>query len=486
MYGSVSRNIGKTYDWTLMAIYLALVLIGWMNIYSSIHGAEGVSLLDFGANSGKQLIWIVTAIGLGATIIFFINPNLWESGAALFYAIAIVLLIAVIFVGEDVKGSRSWFTIGPIRMQPAEISKITTALLLSYVMSKPNFRLSKPKNFIMAAAIIIFPMLIIVAEKETGSALVYTGLIFMLYREGLSGWLLAMIGLAILLFVLTLTTTPYMALMTLVGLIALCNALYSKNVTKRILIYGSIFLVLCFVPSVVEWLQKLKGEDLAFLMKVNPLYLVLGLLACCIPFVVRYAYKHRNLFTITSVATFIAGIVLIFSTEFAFNEILEPHQQNRIAVWLGMKEDLAGVGYNVNQSKIAIGSGGFSGKGFLNGTQTTYGFVPEQSTDFIFCTVGEEWGFVGCLAVISLYVMLILQIIKDAERGRDKFTRIFGYCLACCLFMHLFINIGMTIGIMPVIGIPLPFLSYGGSSLWSFTAMLAIFIALDHREKRYF
>jgi rod shape determining protein RodA len=221
-------------------------------------------------------------------------------------------------------------------------------------------------------------------------------------------------------------------------------------------------------------------------MKIKPLYILLGVLGLATPFVAYLGYREKSLFTHMSLLSMIAGIALVFSADFIFNDVLQDHQRKRIEVLLGMKEDPTGVGYNVNQSMIAIGSGGLFGKGYLNGTQTTYGFVPEQSTDFIFCTVGEEWGFLGSTFVILLYVFLIWRIIKNAERSREAFTRIYGYCVACCIFMHLFINIGMTIGLMPVIGIPLPFVSYGGSSLWGFTALLFIFIALDRNEKKYF
>ena len=219
---------------------------------------------------------------------------------------------------------------------------------------------------------------------------------------------------------------------------------------------------------------------------VNPLWILIGCILAALPAVAFQAFRERNTFTHLSIISMLAGLALVFSADFLFNEVLQDHQRKRIEVLLGMKEDPAGVGYNVMQSKIAIGSGGFLGKGYLNGTQTTYGFVPEQSTDFIFCTVGEEWGFFGCTVVILLYVLLMWRIIHDAERSREAFTRIYGYCVACCIFMHLFINIGMTIGLMPVIGIPLPFLSYGGSSMWGFTAMLFIFIALDRNERKYF
>lgn len=481
------RSIGQAYDWKLIILYLLLVFIGWANIYASVHGQDVSGLFDFNANSGKQFIWMLTAFGLGAAIIFLISPNLWEGGAALFYAFVTVLLVAVIFLGVEVKGSRSWFAFGPVRLQPAEISKITTSLLLAFVMSRATFRITRLKDFLTVAGIIILPMLIILAEKETGSALVYVGFIFMLYREGLSGWFLAMIALAILIFILTLVASPYTAVLVLAAVICLCNALNSHKIWQWILIEAVSVTALAFIPHFWTMLQEGKGEQWPLIMDISPLYILLGICCAAMPFVIWHALKSKSRnFMLISVLTFLCGTGLVLSADVVFNNILQDHQRKRIEVLLGMKEDPAGVGYNVNQSMIAIGSGGLFGKGYMNGTQTTYGFVPEQSTDFIFCTVGEEWGFLGCFAVIALYVTLILQIIKDAERSRESFTRIYGYCLSGCLFMHLFINIGMTIGLMPVIGIPLPFMSYGGSSLWTFTIMLSIFIALDHREKKYF
>ena len=240
------------------------------------------------------------------------------------------------------------------------------------------------------------------------------------------------------------------------------------------------------VPTIEGELPVEEVVETSLISKIKPLYVLLGFIGLSIPFVAFQSFRERNRFTQLAIVSAIAGIALVFSVDFLFNEVLQDHQRKRIEVLLGMKEDPSGVGYNVNQSMIAIGSGGFSGKGYLNGTQTTYGFVPEQSTDFIFCTIGEEWGFMGCTVVILLYVFLMWRIIKDAERSREAFTRIYGYCVACCIFMHLFINIGMTIGLMPVIGIPLPFISYGGSSLWGFTALLFIFIALNRNERKYF
>lgn len=428
---NTKRSLSETLDWGLIITYLLLVFIGWINIYAAIHSSEPSSIFDWSCRSGKQAVWILTAFILDLVILFAINPRLWEVISVPAYAFVLVLLVSVIFLGIEVKGSRSWFAFGPVRFQPAEISKITTSLMLAAFMSRPSFKMYDPKQFAAVAAIIGIPMLAILGESETGSALVYVGFIFMLYREGFSGWFLFMMGMAILLFILTLMTSWWISA-----------------------------IVLLVVVGVILWRVIRNSERKIIAVKIAAI---------------------RNV-----ILAALAGFALIFATDFIFDNVLQEHQKKRIEVLLGMKEDPAGVGYNVRQSMIAIGSGGLLGKGYLNGTQTTYGFVPEQSTDFIFCTVGEEWGFLGCLAVIALYVFLIIRIINDAEECREAFTRIYGYCLASCLFMHLFINIGMTIGLMPVIGIPLPLLSYGGSSLWAFSVMLFIFIALYRQEKLYF
>ena len=430
MLQGTDRGLRSTVDWTLVLIYLVLVLIGWLNVYASIHTPDMGSPLDFSLRSGKQFVWILTAFALALTILFAINPRLWEVLATPGYLIVLVLLVAVIFLGSEHKGSHSWFSVGPISFQPAEISKITTSLLLAGVMSRQGFSLGRWKDFWLVAAVIGLPMLIILAENETGSALVYVGMLFVLYREGLPGIFIALLGMAILIFILTLKTSVWVSLIVL-GVIALMYLWYLLRQTRPL------------------------SRERRFSLRM----LLLG---------------------------FVVFAGLVFSTDFAFNKVLQDHQRLRIEVLLGMKDDPAGVGYNVRQSMIAIGSGGFFGKGFTNGTQNTGGFVPEQSTDFIFCTVGEEWGFFGCLIVLVLYGLLITRIIRDADLSREPFTRIYGYCVAACLFMHLFINIGMTIGLMPVIGIPLPFLSYGGSSLWAFTVLLFIFIALNRQEKKYF
>ena len=501
--GNSGRGLAKTIDWWLVACWIVLTCIGWANIYASIHSSEPSSIFDFASRSGKQFVWMMTSLGLAGTILFVINPRFYEGFSVPIYALTILLLIAVIFLGIEVKGSRSWFAFGPVRLQPAEISKISTSLLLATVMSQLGYKISRTKDFIITALIILVPMMIIVLQSETGSALVYVGFIFMLYREGLSGWLIFMIGMAILLFILTLTVSPYVAILVLTGVATLCMFLYSGRFKWWLIGVVPAIVFFAFLPSLMEVLSAAvvgaeqieliaasleAGEEVAlpFVMKIKPLYILLGVIFATMPLLVFQAFREGNRFTYLALLGLIGGILLVFSTDFLFNDVLQDHQRKRIEVLLGMKEDPAGVGYNVRQSKIAIGSGGMFGKGYLKGTQTTYGFVPEQSTDFIFCTIGEEWGFVGTAGVILLYVFLIWRIIRNAERSREGFTRIYGYCVACCIFMHLFINIGMTIGLMPVIGIPLPFVSYGGSSMWAFTVMLFIFIALDRNERKYF
>ena len=498
--GYRSRGLGKTIDWSLVICWLIMILIGWVNIYASVHSSEPSSIFDWSSRSGKQFVWMASALVIALIILFAIPPRFYEGFSVFIYIFVIGLLVSVIFLGIEVKGSRSWFEFGPIRFQPAEISKIATSMLLATYMSQLGYRIGLMKDFIITALIILVPMGIIIMQSETGSALVYVGFIFMLYREGLSGWLIFMIGMAILTFILTLTASPYTAILVLLSVASLCICLYSGKFRWWVFLCVPLIVLFAFLPQLMQMLVAnvvdsetlaaiaggTEGVDKPFIMKIEPLHILLGTTAISLPFVAFQAFRERNTFTHLSIISLLAGIALVFSTNFLFNDILQDHQRKRIEVLLGIKEDPTGVGYNVNQSMIAIGSGGLSGKGYLNGTQTTYGFVPEQSTDFIFCTIGEEWGFVGSAFVILLYVFLIWRIIIDAERSRESFTRIYGYCVACCIFMHLFINIGMTIGLMPVIGIPLPFISYGGSSLWGFTAMLFIFIALDRNEKKYF
>ncbi len=468
-----SNSIYRKIDWWLIVCYLLLVVIGWVNIYAAVYSEEHSSIFDFSQRYGMQFIWILTSLGLASIILFILNPKIYTVLPPLLYIMVVVLLFAVIFIGKEVNGSKSWLSIGPVGFQPAEISKISTSLFLAYVMSRYGFTITKMQNAVKVALILLIPMLFIILEKETGSALVYTGFIFMLYREGLNGWIPALGFLAIFLFVISLAFTPFAAIVSLMFIMSLLNALLSRNTLRQIGWLLVFTIILAFLP-------KLLGlEFMSFLPEIKLEYWALGFILPPLCYIVVKAFKKKLHHTKYIALCFCCSVVFIFSVNFIFNNILQPHQRARIENLLGITEDLKGAGYNVHQSKVAIGSGGFWGKGFLDGTQTKFDFVPEQSTDFIFCTIGEEHGFIGSVGVVLIYMFLIIRLIILADRQKDAFIRIYGYCVACCFFMHVFINIGMTMGLVPVIGIPLPFLSYGGSSLWSFTILLFIFIRLD-------
>ncbi len=429
MDGRVQRSLVQTIDWRLVGCWIALLVIGWLSVYSSSHSAEASGAFEFAGRSGKQLLWMGISLVVGIVILFFVKPYVWEEFALPGWLFVVLLLGLVLIFGSEVNGSKSWFHLGPVSFQPCELSKITTSLVLAHFLRTPGFRLSRLRDLSTVIAVVGIPAAIIFAGGETGTLLVYAGYVFMLYREGLSGWWLVFMFAFILLFI-TAIRFPLWVSFTI---LALALTVYFLVVRRR----------------------------------------------------VRGIVARRDLFW-TMILAGVVGSLMILSTSLVFKHVLKPHQRTRIEVLLGMKEDPMGAGYNVNQSMIAIGSGGLFGKGYLQGTQTAYGFVPEQSTDFIFCTIGEEFGFVGCAIVILLFVFLIGRILADAEGCREPFTRIYGYCLAGCFFMHLLINVGMTIGLMPVIGIPLPFISYGGSSMLSFTVMLFIFLALVKQERRYF
>jgi len=460
-------------DWWLVLAYIVLTLIGWINIFSSVYDPDHTQIFDVSQKYGQQFIWIITAYIIAFLILFILNPKIYRALAWLGYGTSLLLLLAVIFLGVEINGSNSWFAIGSIRFQPAELSKITTTLALAALMSKYGFRLKSIEGFIQTALIIIIPMIIIVMQKETGSALVYTAFIFMLYREGLSGWYLALGLLSIILFLVTLSFSPFVAIIILTSVIILARGFTSKYLVRHIIL---------LIPYIYIMIISSKINKIPFINNLVDLPKEAWLAIVILPLIIyniiqSFKKQSTKLWYISLI--FVTSIMFIFSVNFFFEKILQDHQRARIENLLGINVDLKGAGYNVHQSKIAIGSGGFTGKGFLQGTQTKFNFVPEQSTDFIFCTIGEEWGFLGSSVLIFLYLFIIIRIINSAEKQKDSFNRIYGYSLASIIFMHFFINIGMTMGIMPVIGIPLPFVSYGGSSLWSFTIFLFIFIRLD-------
>jgi len=407
---SVIGNI----DWVVVLLYFILVFIGWLSIYTSSGGEETGNIFDLSERYGKQLLWIGLSVLL-IVIVLLIDAKFFSTFAFLFYAAMIVILIAVLFFGKTVAGSKSWFEIGSFAIQPAEFAKFTTALALAKYLSMLNVDMRNLRTPVISILFMLLPALLILFQNDTGSALVYAAFAIVLFREGFSGIIL-IFGVAMsLLFILTL-------------------------------LFGEIY--------IISSLFALFAVILIFLKKS------------------RKQYK-------SFIAVFFISAVFVFSVNYAFQHVLEPHQKKRINVLLGIEQDLRGAGYNVNQSKIAIGSGGFTGKGFRQGMLTRNQFVPEQSTDFIFCTVGEEWGFIGTLTVILLFLSLLLRIIYMAERQRSRLSRIYGYGVASVLFFHFVVNIGMTIGLAPVVGIPLPFFSYGGSSLWAFTMLLFIFVKQD-------
>jgi len=401
-------------DWITVLLYIALCAVGFTNIYASIYNPDKAGVFDFTSSYGKQLIYIITGLILGLSILLF-DGRLFNVFAPFIYGITLLLLVVVLFVGRNVGGNQAWIPIGSFRLQPSEFAKFGTALLLARYVSTFNPKFRDLKSILIAAAIVIAPLMLIMLQPDTGSALVFLAFMFPLYREGLSGYFLLIFLGMIALFIADFLVPTYILIIILISI-------------------GGLFI---------------------------------------------YANKRKQKLIITTVLVTFIAIAYLFVVKIAYEKVLQPHQRSRIELMLGLKTDNKGAGYNVIQSQIAIGSGQATGRGFLQGTQTKYGYVPEQSTDFIFSTIGEEWGFAGCSVVIGLYMFLLLRLVNLAERQRSTFSRVYGYSVACILFFHVFINIGMTIGIIPVIGIPLPLISYGGSSLWSFTILLFIFLKLD-------
>ena len=461
-------NIIKNLDFFTVFLYLLLVFMGWINIYAAVYNEEYSNIIDISQKYGKQLMWIGAATLLGI-IILLVDSKFFSVFGNIIYICTILLLMAVLVLGREVNGARSWFELGPIRFQPAEFAKFATCLALAKYMSKFNFKIMRPKTLITIALIIFTPAALIILQNDTGSALVYSTFILVLYREGLPGLIIFLCFVCAALFILSLMTSPLTVTIVILSGGLLAYKLYRKN-NKETILAALLIAVLFSLLKTADWYFELKIEDFKLLLYSFGL---------SIPLFITYIYRSKIKYAGMIIFLTCASIGFSSSVNYIFHNILEKHQSQRIKIMLGIESDPYGKGYNVNQSKIAIGSGGFSGKGFLKGTQTKYDFVPEQSTDFIFCTVGEEWGFLGTTFVIGIFITLILRLIFLAERQRSPFSRIYGYGVACILFFHLAINVGMTIGLAPVIGIPLPFFSYGGSSLWSFTILIFIFLKLD-------
>lgn len=407
-------------DWVTVSIYVTLITFGWLNIYAAVYDPENVkSIFDLGTNSGKQLLWIGTAFIL-ITFVMVMDFRFWETFSWILFGIVIALLLGVLLFGREVNGAKAWFEIGSFRLQPAEFAKFTTALVVAKYLQRTDRKVGDLRSLAVVSILIAAPLGLIFLQPDPGTALVFAAFLLVLYREGL---------------------TP---LPLILGLLA-----------------GALFIITLVVPKV---------------------YLVLGAVALTVLVIALGNKSWRQIATVIGGLIFV--LVVVFSVDYLMNDstLLKPHHKNRIMVLINPNIDPLGVGWNVTQSKIAIGSGGFLGKGFLDGTQTKFNFVPEQSTDFIFCTIGEEHGWIGSSILIFLFVSLLVRLVYLAERQKSRFARIYGYSVAALIFMHFALNIAMTIGLFPVIGIPLPFFSYGGSSLWSFTLLLFIFLKIDsHR-----
>jgi len=462
------NNILLNLDWITVFLYLVLVMLGWVNIYAAVYSDEHQSILDIGQRYGKQLIWIIAGIIL-AIMVLTIDSKFFAAFATHIYIFTILLLVAVLIFGKEVNGARAWFEFGSVALQPAELGKFATNLTIAKCISQFDFTIQKLRSYLTLGAIIALPAILIIMQNDTGSALVFAVFILVFFREGLSGMVLFWGFAAAALFVLSLLLDEFKLLIFLLSISVAAYGVLRLSIKEALIgllsivgIFGLIWLI-----------------DLLFGLGGSPFQLLLITTAITAVLFIAYGifYHVKQVWRI--VLFFIFAVSISMSVNYFYKNVLIIHQRNRIDEVLGIKTDKLGAGYNVNQSKIAIGSGGITGKGFLNGTQTKYNFVPEQSTDFIFCTVGEEWGFLGSTFVVGLFLILLIRLITLAERQRSQFSRVYGYGVACILFFHIAINISMTIGLAPVIGIPLPFFSYGGSSLWAFTILLFIFLRLD-------
>ncbi len=461
-------NVWDNVDWITIGIYLAMMFIGWINIYAAVDNEEHKSIMDMTQRYGKQLMWIGAAIFI-AMLMINTDSKFFVTFAFPIYLLLVFILLVVLIVGSEIKGAKSWIQLGNFSIQPSEFMKMGTALALSRYISSYDFKMHNFKSMLTMAGIILLPVGLIFLQNDTGSALVFGVFILVLYREGLNGLVLFFSFLIAMVFILTMILDPLPTILILSVAALIINYLLKKKL-QRTLIGGGVFFGLFGLMWLLNYL---------FGGSISPVFFILiaAILTSAMFFTWAIMLHKRSLAILIGI--YLGSVLFSVSVDYVFHNVMEEHQRDRINELLGIETDVLGTGYNVNQSKIAIGSGGFFGKGFLQGTQTKFDFVPEQDTDFIFCTVGEEWGFIGTTTVIGLFMALLMRIIYLAERNRSRFSRIYGYSVACILFFHFAVNIGMTIGLAPVIGIPLPFFSYGGSSLWSFTLLLFIFIRLD-------
>lgn len=469
-----SLNIWYGIDKISILIFLLLVVVGWFNIYAAVYNEEHKQILDMSQRYGKQFIWILATLVI-AFFIVIIDNRFYFFFAWFIYAGLMLVLIMLLVVGNEINGARSWFELGSFGLQPSEFAKFGTALALAAFLSARRQDLISLRVIIPASGIIIFPALLTALQPDMGTSVVFFSFFIVLFREGMSPYIFVSGILMIILFLLALLLDNLYLTLGIIT-IAFLFTWFATRKWKLCFIGLAIFIFITGIVYLLDYyIIKSIGNELVILISLilsGPVFAI-------------YIYNKKATAILIIYLFLLGSILFVNSVDYTYNNLLKPHQKERVSIMLGFKSDLHGTGYNVNQSIISIGSGGLTGKGYLQGTQTKFRFVPAQSTDFIFCTVGEEWGFIGTFLVIGLYLFLLLRLIFLAERQRSVFSRIYGYGVASVLFVHFFINIGMATGIVPVIGIPLPFFSYGGSSLWGFTILLFIFLRLDASRTEY-
>ncbi|HIW97584.1 MAG TPA: rod shape-determining protein RodA [Candidatus Tidjanibacter gallistercoris] len=474
MTGSSSNNrTGRSrIDWGSVAIFFVLMALGWLNIYAAVFDDSAAGGFSMSSRYGSQLVWMGVCV-LAAAVIMLIDEIYYHILAYPSYVLLLAVLLATLFLGTEVNGAKSWLRFGGFSLQPAEFAKFTTALALARYMSSYSFSMADWRSRLYAMLLLAAPMAVILLQNDAGSAIVFASFLIVFYREGFNSWVYVALGMVVFLFVFSFLWSPAALLAAVLVICTLLEGIMNGGWTDKVRYLAAVALAALAIYLTAALVTHGRADFYPCLLAAAGLSLVAAGI---------YAWRTKLKNVLVCIGMFVGAVAFTNVVDVAFAH-LQIHQQKRILDLLGVESDLQYWGYNVNQSKIAIGSGGFFGKGYLQGTQTKYDFVPEQSTDFIFCTVGEEWGFVGSAVVLGLFCWLILRLIKMGERQQEAFGRVYCYGVASIFFFHVLVNVGMTIGIMPVIGIPLPLFSYGGSSLFAFTLLFFVAVKLDSRRR---
>ena len=475
MTANRSNGIFFGVDRITVLLYVLIVLAGCVSIFSASYDDTTADVFSFSHFYMKQLVWVGVA-WVTALVVLLLDERYYHMFAYPAYILGLLLLLAALLFGREVNGAKAWFEFGSFRVQPVEFVKIATALAVARVMSNYSFSIGRPRDLFKVGMIIFIPLMIIVLQNDTGSGVVLCSFLFVLYREGLNKWLCIPVLLIAALFITSFLLSPMTLLILLILVCTLSEAMMNGQWRSRLVYLASLALASMLLCAVMGLIAPGAMDLYHCLLVVTFASLII---------VAVYAYRSNLMNIFVTIGLFVCSMIFLPTTDYIFNSILKQHQRDRILSFLGIISDPLGTDYNVNQSKIAIGSGGFVGKGLLQGTQIKYGFVPENHTDFIFCTVGEEWGFLGSMVVLGLLCCLILRLMRMGERQEEPFGRIYCYCVAAILLFHVLVNVGMTIGLMPVMGIPLPFMSYGGSSLIAFTMLLFIAVRLDASTRQF-